>query len=169
MFICLAVVLGGCQAKEAPLSKEAQTLKQEVLGELEQLGALLLKPAAQEDWPAAKDLLQAAYEEMVKSGKAAPFRIGVLDRHGVVQGMFPPAKEKQLDFSGYTLAKTVYTERKTAKAVLYVGEIKIFIVVAPLHQQDRILGAVALGFTEEELEKTWKVSEKEFLAIDFNK
>jgi ribosomal protein L37AE/L43A len=168
VLVCLAVVLGGCQAKEAPLSKEAQALKKHLLGEIDRLAAVMLGPVAKQDWQAATETLQASYEAMVKEDKLVPRRIGVLDRHGVAQGMFPPAKELQLDFSGYSSTKTVFNEKKKAQTVLYMGEKKVFVVLGPLLQQDQVIGAVVVGFLEEELEKTWKLSEKEFLGIDFN-
>ncbi|MFZ2086949.1 MAG: hypothetical protein WAU47_00105, partial [Desulfobaccales bacterium] len=165
----LAVVFGGCQAKEVPLSQEAQGLKKDMLGELDKLTAAVLTPAARQDWQALNPIVQTFYEEMVKAGKVLPFRIGVLDRDGVARGMFPPAKEQGLDFSGYATTKTVFNEKKKAQTALHLGEKKIFAVVSPLLEKNQVIGAVALVFIEEELQKTWKVSEKEFLVIDFNK
>jgi hypothetical protein len=165
----LAMVLGGCQAKEVPLSTEAQVLKKDLLGELGKLTAAVLTPAARQDWQAVNSIVQTFYEEMVKAGKGLPFRIGVLDREGVARGGFPPVKEQGLDFSGYATTRTVFTEKKKAQTVLHLGDKKLFVVMSPLLDKDQVKGAAALVFTEEELQKTWKVPEKEFLRIDFNK
>jgi hypothetical protein len=167
LVICLAVISGGCQSKEIPLSKAAQTCKKALLGEMSMLTTALAEPVAKQDWEALIPILQMSYEKMEKEGKFVPFRIGVLDRDGIVQGMFPPRKGGRLDFSNYDPAKVVYEQKRKTQAMLYLEGKKIFTFMAPLLQQDRVTGAVAMVFPEEELQK-WHVPEKEFLSIDFN-
>jgi hypothetical protein len=168
LVICFAVFLGGCQAKEPPLSKQAQAVRQGLLGEVNKLTTEVAEPAAKQDWGALGPILQNSYQEMKKRGGFVPFRIVVLDRDGITQERFPPVRQENLDFSNYEPAKTVFNEKKKTQAMLYLEGTKIFILIAPILQQDQVTGAVVMGFPDQELQK-WKISEKEFLAIDFNK
>jgi hypothetical protein len=167
LVICLAVMLGGCQSKEIPLSKAAQACKQGLLGEMNMLTTALAGPVAKQEWEAAIPILQTSFEKLEKEGKFIPVRVVVLDRDSITQGAFPPRKGGPLDFSKYEPARIVFAQKRKTQAMLYLEGKKIFIFMAPLLQQDQVIGAVTMGFPEGELQK-WKVTEKEFLSIDFN-
>jgi hypothetical protein len=168
LVVCLAVILGGCQKKEIPLSKTAQTCKTEMLGEMNMLTTALTGPVAQQDWQASDSILQSSFDRLKKEGKLMPFRIGVMDRDAITRAMIPPRKGEALDFRNYAPARVVYEQKKMAQAVLYLEGHKIFVLVAPLLRQDEITGAVALVFPEEEIQKC-HLSDQEFMSIDFNR
>jgi hypothetical protein len=167
LVICVALILGGCQKKEVPLSKAAEACKQALLGEMNMLKAALAGPAAKQDWGAVEPILQSSFEKLKQEGKFIPFRIGVLDQNTITKGMFPPRKGEALDFSNYQPGRTVYEQKRISQAMLYLEGKKIFVLIAPLLQQNRVTGAVVMAFPEEELQKG-NVPEKEFLSIDFN-
>jgi len=166
--ICLALLLGGCQAPKPPLSPEAQALKTELRGETDKLVTQLIEPVSKQDWAAVQPILQTTYTNMENKGKLAPKVIVVLDQKGITQVRFPLAEVRHHDFSNYTLAKIVFQEKRKVQATLYFQGIKIFMVLAPLLQKDNVMGAVALIFPADALEKQWRVSEKEFLSLDLN-
>lgn len=166
LVICLAVMVGGCQSKEIPLSKAAQACKQGLLGEMNKLTPPLVVPVAKQDWPAVAAILEKSFENMEKEGRFIPVRLVVLDRDGITRGFFPQ-REGQLNFSNYEPTRMVFEEKKITQAVLYLAGAKIYILMAPILWQDQVTGAVVMGFPEKDLEK-WKVPEKEFLSIDFN-
>jgi hypothetical protein len=168
LVICLAVFLGGCQEKEIPLSKAAQTCKAEMLGEMNMLTTALTGPVAQQDWQAAESILRSSFDKLKKAGKLSPFRVGVFDRHAITQVMVPPRQGEALDFRNYAPARVVYEQKKMAQAVLYLEGHQIFVLVAPLLQQSQVTGAVVLVFPEEEIQKC-HLSDQEFLSIDFNR
>jgi len=167
LVVCLVVLLAGCQSKGPPLSKEAQAVKKVLLEEMTKLTTALREPVAQQDWPAVEPILQTSQEEMKKRGQAVPAALVVLDRNAIVQARFPGEKVGKLDFWNYAPAQVVFNEKRKTQTMLYLGGRKIFILIAPILQQDRVVGAVTMGFPEEELRR-WKVSEQEFLRIDFN-
>jgi len=166
--ICLALLLGGCQAPKPSLSPKAQALKKQLLGDLNKLTPQLTEPVAQEDWPAVEAILKTAYENMSKEAKLAPEMLVVLDRDGITQVRFPSPDESRFDFSNYTQTKTVFNKKRTDQAALYLKGAKIFVVIAPLLQKDTIIGAVSLAFFADTLEKNWQVSEQEFLSMNLN-
>lgn len=166
--ICLAVILGGCGDHKPPISKQAQTLKKELLGEMQALSAALAEPVANQDWETVSKILQTSHAALDKKGKPAPNRIAVLDRHGILQVRHPQKREEHFDFYQFEPVKIVYLKKKRAQARLYAGKDKIFIVIAPLLEKTQVAGAVVLALSAEDLKNTWKVSEQEFLNIDFN-
>jgi hypothetical protein len=168
LVICLAMILGGCQSKEIPLSKAADSCRKALLGEMNMLKAALAGPVSKQDWGAVEPILQSSFEKLKQEGKFIPFRIGVLDQNAISRGMFPPRKGEALDFSNYQPGRTVYEQKRITQAMLYLEGKKIFVLIAPLLQTDQVSGAVAMVFPEEEIQK-WHVPEKEFLSIDFNK
>jgi len=169
VLICLAVVSGGCREKEPALNKDAQRLKNELLDEISWLMPKVLEPVGKEDWEAIPPVLQSFFEEIGKKGKIVPARLVILDRNGITQVTFPPKKEEYLHFYNYEPAKVVFTKKRKAQAILYLGLEKFFVIMAPILEEGQVIGAVALGFSEEELKNTLKISEKEFLDINFNK
>ena len=167
LLVAVAVILGGCQPKAPSLSPEALAVKKALLGEMGKLTTALAEPMAQQDWEAVKPILQASHEEMKISGKVVESYLVVMDRNGIVQDRFPPRKVEHFDFMNYESVKIVFQEKRKAQALFYLGGTKIFVMIAPLLKNDKVIGAVAMGFPEEELQR-WKVPEKEFLSIDFN-
>jgi hypothetical protein len=165
--ICLAVVLGGCQSKGPSLSREAQVVKKELLAEMNKLTTALTEPVAKQDWEAVGTILQTSSAEMKKSGQVVPAILVVLDQNGITQGRFPPRKVGQMDFMNYEPTQIVFNEKRKTQAMVYLGGSKVFVFLAPVLKNDQVIGAVAMGFPEEELQR-WKVSENEFLGIDFN-
>jgi hypothetical protein len=166
--ICLALLLGGCQAPRPPLSPEAKALKKQLLGNLKKLTPQLIGPVAQEDWPAANSILETAYKNMQQEGKLVPEMIVVLDRNAITQARFPSPHERRYDFSNYAPAKKVFNEKSKVQAALYFKGTKIFVVIAPILQDNNLVGGVALAYPADALEKQWHVSEKEFMSLNLN-
>ena len=166
--ICLALLLGGCQASKPKLSPEAKALEKQLLGDLKTLTPQLTGPVAQEDWSAVTSILQTAYENMSKEAKSVPELIVVLDRYGITQARFPSLEKGRFDFSNYAQAKKVFNEKTRVQAALYFKGTKIFVVLAPILQNNNLVGGVALAYPADALEKQWHVSEKEFMSLDLN-
>ena len=166
--ICLTLVLGGCQAKEPPLSKEAQALRKELLEEVNKLTTLLIEPVAKQDWEAVKPILKKSYEEMEQGGKLALTKIAVMDPNSIVQDMYPPAAGRHWDFSSYKEVKEVFTNQKKLPMKVYVTGNKVYGLVAPIQQRGKVIGVLVMGFPANVLEKKWQISEKEFMSINFN-
>jgi hypothetical protein len=82
--------------------------------------------------------------------------------------MVPDRASGSFDFSAYAPARVVYEQKKMTQAMLYLEGKKIFVLIGPLLQQDKVTGAVVLVFPEEELHKC-HLSDQEFLSIDFNR
>jgi hypothetical protein len=168
LLICLALFLGGCQAKEPPLSKEAQALKKEMLKEIDKLTKALVEPVTKQDWEAIKPILQESYEEIKQAGKLVPGRIVVMDRNGITQDMYPPREGGHWDFSSYKEVREAFDNQKKVTVKIYLKGDKVYGFIAPILQEGKVIGAVVNGFPAKEMEEKWQISEKEFMSIDLN-
>lgn len=166
--ICLAVMVGSCGPQEPALSKQAQAFKKKLQGEIQRLSAALIEPVENQAWEVMLPILEKSYANLGQKDRLALVRLGVLDRDGILQVTYPSRKEEHFDFFNFDPARAVYLKKKITQAKLYFGEKKLYIVMAPLLNKDQVIGAVAVAFSEDDLQRTWKVPEKEFLQIDFN-
>jgi hypothetical protein len=45
---------------------------------------------------------------------------------------------------------------------------KVYGFFVPLFQNEKLVGGVSMGFSSNDIEEKWKVSENEFMKINFN-
>jgi hypothetical protein len=160
--------LGGCQTEKPQLSKEAQALKKEMLQEMEKITQILVEPVSKKDWKALRPILQKSYEEMEQEGKLIPTRIMVLDRKGISRAIYPPIKKARWDFSSYKQIKKAYEKKMNVGLKGYLRGGKVYGFFVPIFQNTKLLGGVSMGFSANDIEEKWKVSENEFMNINFN-
>jgi hypothetical protein len=162
------VFLGGCQTEKPSLSKEAQALKKEMLQEMDKLMERVVEPVSKKDWKALRPILQTSYEEMKQGGNLVPTRIMVLDRKGISRAIYPPIKKARWDFSAYNYISDAYNNKKNVvfEGFLRGGELYGFF--APLLQNGKVIGGLSMAFSVKDIEEKWKISEEEFLSIDFH-
>ncbi len=168
LLLCVVVFLGGCQTEKPSLSKEAQALKKEMLQEMDKITKRLVEPVSKKDWKALRPILKTSYEEMEQGGKLVPTRIMVMDRKGISRSIYPPIKKARWDFSSYNYIREAYDNKINVGLRGFLRGGKVYGFVAPLLHKGKVIGGVSMGFPSEEIEEKWKVSEKEFMSINFN-
>jgi hypothetical protein len=164
------ILLFGCQTREAPLSPGAATFKQEIKSCLTNLSVALLEPVAKRDLAEIKAALEKAESPAVKLCRLCPFEIGVTDAFGATLAAYPVRGDgKGKDYSNYELVKKTITSKKIQQQRFFLQDgSELYLVCAPLIREDKLLGLVAIAISSEEASKRWGLTEKEFLAIDFN-
>ena len=164
------ILLFGCQAREAPLSPGAATFKQEIKNCLTGLSASLMEPVAKQDQAGIKAALEKVESPAVKLCRLCPFEIAVLDPSGKILAAYPVKGDgKAKDFSSYELVKKAISSKKIQQQALFLPEgSKLYLVCAPLIRKDELIGLVAIAISSADAEKRWNLTEKEFLALDFN-
>lgn len=164
------ILLGGCQAREAPLSPGAATFKQEVKKCLDNLTASLMTPVAKKDLPAITAALEKAESPAVKLCRLCPFEIGVLNPSGETLAVFPCKGDgKTKNFSNYGLIiKAAKTKKIQQQRFFLQDGSQLYMVCAPLVSQETVIGLVAVAISSKDAEQRWDLKEKEFLALDFN-
>ncbi len=167
-FLIILLTLCACSAKEPPLSPGAATFKHEAKDCIQRLTASLAGAMARQDRAAINKALATA-ETGIKLCRMCPFQIGVVDPDGDILARYPEKKEGLLNFSGYGFFDQVVKTRKISQQRFYLQNgSKIYIIAVPLLQGDRLLGVVGLSLDATEASRRWDLSDKEFLALDFN-
>ena len=76
---------------------------------------------------------------------------------------------KAKDFSSYELVKKAISSKRIQQQGLFLPDgSKLYLVCAPLIRKDVLIGLVAIAISSADAEKRWNLTEKEFLALDFN-
>jgi hypothetical protein len=170
LLLSAVILLFGCQAREAPLSPGAATFKQELKSCITNLSAALMEPVAKRDLAEIRAALEKAESPAVKLCRLCPFEIGVTDPSGATLAAYPGKEDgKGKDYSKYDLViKTINSKKIQQQRFFLPGGSELYLVCAPLIRQDKLIGLVAIAISSEEASKRWGLTEKEFLAINFN-
>jgi hypothetical protein len=167
-FLIILLIFCACSAKEPPLSPAAASFKQEVKDYIARLGAPLAGLVTQQDAPAINKTL-AMGESAIKLCRMCPFQIGVLDRHGDILARCPEKKRGAFNFSGYGLIDQVLQSRRTSQRRFFLQDgSEIYIIAVPLLHEGQMVGLLALSLDAAEALQRWGLTDKEFLALDFD-
>ena len=170
LLVSAVILLFGCQAREAPLSPGAATFKHELKSCLNNLAASLMEPVAKKDLAGIKAALEKVESPAVKLCRLCPFEIGVTDQSGETLATYPAKGDgKAKNYSGYDLVNKAINSKKIQQQQFFLPDgSKLYLVCAPLIREDTLIGLVAIAISSEDAEKRWDLTEKEFLALDFN-
>jgi hypothetical protein len=159
----------GCH-QEPPLNPGITSFKQELKGCFDSIAITLMDPVARKDIAGVKAALEKVESPAVKLCRMCPFEIGVLDPSGKILSTYPVKGDgKGKDFSSYDLVKKAISSKKIQQQGLFLPDgSKLYLVCAPLIRQDQLIGLVAIAISSADAEKRWNLTEKEFLALDFN-
>jgi hypothetical protein len=168
--LLLLLVVGGCQATEPPLSPAAASFKKEVQDCLQRISRELPLPLAKEDVPAINEVLARVEPEAVKLCRMCPFRLGVLNRNGETLTVHPFKADALGNYSNYdVVVQTLKNQKINQQRLFLQNGSQIYLVCDPIMQGDKLLGILALSLSAQEAKQRWGITEKEFLALDFNK
>ncbi len=152
------------------MSPGAATFKQELKSCLTNLSTSLMEPVAKRDLAGIRAAMEKAESPAVKLCRLCPFEIGVTDPSGDTLAAYPVKGDgKGKDYSNYELVKKAISSKKIQQQRFFLQDgSELYLVCAPLIRDDKLLGLVAIAISSEEASKRWGLTEKEFLAIDFN-
>ena len=170
LFAVAVILLFGCQAREAPLNPGIASFKQELKSCIDSLAATLIEPVARKDIAGIKAALANVESPAVKLCRMCPFEIGVLNPVGATLAEYPVRGDgKPKDYSTYELVKKAISTKRIQQQGLFLPDgSKVYLVCAPLVSKDVLIGLVAIAISSEEAKKRWGLTEKEFLALNFN-
>ena len=168
--ILLSVGIGGCGRKEPPLSKEALSLKKEIGERIEKYSPVFLDPLSRKDKAAVQAALAKLSIEFTRGGEPLTWGAAVLDKDGIALGALASGgPQSGLDYSNMKPVAEALKTGKMAQGKYYRQDgFNAYYVVKPLIRQDAVVGLFVLGLSVKELIENRGISEKEFMAIDFN-
>lgn len=169
LLVSAVILLFGCH-REPPLNPGIATFKQELKSCLDSLSITLIEPVASKDIAGITAALANVESPAVKLCRLCPFEIGVLNPVGEILAAYPvKGAGKAKDFSSYELVKKAISSKKIQQQGLFLADgSKLYLVCAPLIRKDVLIGLVAIAISSADAEKRWNLTEKEFLALDFN-
>jgi len=171
--VLLILLLGcsyGCQTKEPPLSPSAARFKQEVKECIDKVTKPLIGPLAKKDSAGIHAALKKTEPENLKLCISCPFRMGVMDMYGNSLALYPPRKNANLDFYRYEVVQQALKDRKIRQQRLYLQNgSSLYVICVPLLKDDQVMGILAIALSASDARNKWGLTEKEFMAIDFNR
>ena len=171
--VLLILLLGfsvGCQKKEPPLSPAATRFKREVKECIHKVTKPLIGPLAKGDSPGIHAALKKSEPENLKLCISCPFRMGVMDMYGNSLALYPPRKNTTLDFYRYEVVQQALRDHKIGQQRLYLQDgSRLYVICVPILKNDKVLGLLAIALSAADAKNKWGLTEKEFMAIDFNR
>ena len=177
VFTIFVVFYAGCTS-DPPLSQSAMIFRQKTLEDFERL-TLKLSSVMQRDsqFRAAGEVIEDYLLDQYVNGRHV-LGLSVLDPSGdyrvgyrlndTAPGSIEKSGYEDMNFASFKGVDQVVSSRQIFQMPLYFQEQKVLVVGAPLVKEDRLLGIMCLSFDTEKFEKEWRISEQEFLKIDFN-
>ena len=163
-----ALAFAGCGPAAPPLSPQGQAFKKEIGAMIHQMQQSLAGPVAKDDVPEINQVLQGFSQNTAGLCIDCPYRTAVLNKEGILLTTFPNNDVVGRNFSSYKIVSQALN-RRIAQSQAYLADgAKMYFISAPLVAQDQVVGVAVLALSPADLEKKWHLSEKEFLAIDFN-
>jgi len=168
--IFLSVGAGGCGKKEPPLSKKALSLKNEAKEKIEKYSPAFVEPLSKGDKAAVQEALGRLSIELTKDGQPLTWGAAVLDKDAVAFGALTSGgPQAGLDYSNIKPVADAIKNREMTQGKFYRQDgFCAYYVVKPIVHQGKLVGLFVLGLSAKELTEKKGVSEKEFMAIDFN-
>jgi hypothetical protein len=165
-----AILFCGCQAEPAPLSPGAATFKHEVKTCINNLSIVLMEPVAKKDVAAINAGLARVESPAVKLCSLCPFQIGVMDQSGEGLAIYPVRSGNNAkNYSSYDLITKAIKNRKIQQQRFFLQNgSEVYIICAPLVRTDKVIGLVAIAVNSEDAANKWGLTEKDFLALNFN-
>jgi hypothetical protein len=161
--------IGGCSRKEPPVSKEALSLKKEIKEKIEKYSTAFVEPLSKGDKAAVQEALGKLSIELTQDGQPLTWGAAVLNKDAVVLGAFTSiGPQAGLDYSNIKPVVDAIKNREMVQGKFYGQDgFCAYYVVKPLVRQGELVGLFVLGLSAKELTDKKRVSEKEFMAIDF--
>lgn len=163
----------GCGSKEPSLSKAAYAFKKEIDETLRNLIPLFVEPVVKGDVKATDTILKKLFVDAHRKGRPLTFSIVILDKHGVTLTYRYPQKAchltSALNYSDYSVVAQALEEHRIVQGRLFLqGGTTLYAICAPLLRDKIVNGLLVLGIPAVRISDTFGVSEKEFLALNFN-
>lgn len=171
--LALAVLLGlpwlGCPARETPPSPRAAAFRQEMREIIDKLTAVLAEPLCRNDVRACEEAISSLYPETSRDSVTFPFRLGIINREGVLIHSIPPGRTPGEDYSQYQAVRQALRGRRITNARLYAPDGKeVYLILAPIFKNRQLAGLLVLRLDPALVQQRWGLGEEEFLNVDLN-
>jgi hypothetical protein len=109
------------------------------------------------------------YPEAPRDTLTFPFRLGIINRDGVLIYSIPPLRNIGEDYSHYQAVREALKSRRITNARLYAPDGKeVYLILAPMFKNRQLAGLLVLRLDPGLVMQRWGLGEEEFLAVDLN-
>ena len=160
------LLLFACQP---PPLNPADGFKEEVKSILDKLCTTLVEPVSKSDVPGIETVLSEYEPQLAKLCPRCPFQVGVLNRHAEILAVHPPRSTN--NFASYDLVIKVISSKMSnsgSRGSFSRMVPNSYIICAPILRQDKVIGLMGIAISAEEAKSRWGLTEKEFMALNFN-
>lgn len=165
LLVGAVLLLVACQSRTL---SPADRFKNEVKSILDKLCTTLAGPVSKSDVPGIETALSEIKPQLVKLCPRCPFQVGVLNEHGKILAVHPPT-ERTNNFSSYDLVIKVISSKKIQQQRFFLQDgSELYIICAPILRLDKVIGLIGIAISAAEAKSTWGLTEKEFMALNFN-
>lgn len=159
----------GCPAQDKALSPHAAAFRQELRETLATLTTVLVEPVCRNDTKACEQAILKIYPEAPQDTMTFPFRLGIINRDGVLIYTIPPMKNVGEDYSQYQAVRDALKGRRIKNARLYAPNGKeVYLILAPMFKNRQLVGLLVLRLDPALVQQRWGLGEEDFLAVDLN-
>jgi hypothetical protein len=159
------LLLFACQP---PPLNPADGFKEEVKSILNKLCTTLVEPVSKSDVHGIETVLSEYEPQLVKLCPRCPFQVGVLNRHAEILAVHPPT-ERTNNFSSYDLVIKVISSKMIQQQRFFLQDgSELYIICAPILRQDKVIGLMGIAISAADAKSRWGLTEKEFMALNFN-
>ncbi len=159
----------GCPAQDKPLSPQAAAFRQELRETLGKLTSALAGPVCDNDIQACEQAIMTLCPEAPRDALAFPFRLGIINRDGVLIYVNPPMKNVGEDYSQYQAVREALKGRRITNARLYAPDGKeVYLILAPMFKNRQLAGLLVVRLDPALVQQRWGLGEEDFLAVDLN-
>jgi hypothetical protein len=174
----LAGLIGCGGAPEHPLSPQARAFANHMKEKINRFVPPLVESAAKQDVKKLSAALSGLFQEAALQGKPLTYALYVLDDQArpLAGHYFQPDKPagvpdmevKEQNYSNFKVISEIMRKPKIIQSRIYLPGEVYYAIFVPLVQERKARGILAIFFTASVLQEQFKLSEKDFLAIDFN-
>jgi hypothetical protein len=165
VLVCAVLLLVACQSQPP---SPAANFKKDVKSILDKLCTTLVDPVFKGDVTGIESALSEIEPQLAKMCRGCPFQVGVLNQYGQILVVHPPT-ERTNNFSSYDLViKTINSKQIQQQKFFLQDGPELYIICAPILRQDKVIGLIGIAISAEEAKSKWGLTEKEFMALNFN-
>ena len=129
-----------------------------------------MEPVANKDVAATNAALEKVESPAVKLCRLCPFQVGVLNQAGEALVTYPPkSSNNRNNYSNYGLITKAINSKKIQQQRFFLQNGSgLYMICAPLVREGNVIGLVVIALNSADATKRWGLTEKDFLALDFN-
>lgn len=175
----LLLVLGGCGGPESKVSPDAEAFAEKVKEDIKLFAPPLIEPVSQNNVKKIREALSELFHQAAQKGRPLVCALYVLDNQGrFLTGHYPsPGKpagepdleEKDRDYSKTKVISAILKKPKIMQSPLYVPQDKYYAIFVPLLKEGKLAGILSIAFAASLLHDKFGISDKDFLALNFNR